>query len=109
MEGAMQKYVPALRIVLIICVVFLVAVTVLGLVVGAEKPFWAVMPILFGLFSFYALSTWTWSTPDCPTCGTKQPALRKPASLRQTFLGGWTCANCGTEIDRNGKAIERNA
>ena len=102
----MQKFVPALKIVLLVCIVFLAAVTVLSLAVGAEKPFWAVMPIFFGLFGFYALSTWTWSTPDCPTCGTKQPARRKPTSLRQLIWGGWTCATCGTEIDRNGTAIK---
>lgn len=105
----MQKFLPALKIVLTVCIVFLAAVTVLGLVVGAEKPFAPVLPMLFGLFGFYALSTWTWSTPDCPTCGTKQPARRKPTSFRQLMWGGWTCATCGTEIDRNGKAIERKA
>ena len=103
----MQKFVPALKIVLIICVVFLAAVTVLGLVIGAEKPFSTVFPMLMGLLSLGLLSTWTWATPDCPTCGTKQPARRKPTSLRQMMWGGWTCATCGTEIDRNGKAIER--
>jgi hypothetical protein len=106
MEDAMPKFIPALKVVVLICVVFLAAVTVLGLVVGAEKPFWAVLPMFLGLFGFYALSTWTWATPDCPSCGTKQPARRKPTSLRQLVWGGWSCANCGTEIDRHGKAID---
>jgi hypothetical protein len=109
MEVAMQKFIPALKIVLMICVVFLAAVTVLGLVFGAEKPFTMVLPMLFGLFGFYALTAWTWSTPDCPTCGTRQPARRQPTSFRQLMWGGWTCANCGTEIDRHGKAIDRSA
>jgi hypothetical protein len=104
MEGAMQKFVPVLKIVLLVCVVFLTAVTILGVVFGSEKPFWAAMPIFFGLFAFHALSTWAWSMPDCPTCGTQQPARRKPTSLRQLMWGGWTCSNCGTEIDRHGKA-----
>jgi hypothetical protein len=107
LESAMQKFIPALKIVLIICVVFLAAVTVLGLVIGAEKPFSTVFPMLMGLLSLGLLSTWTWATPDCPTCGTKQPAQRKPTSLRQLMWGGWTCNTCGTEIDRNGDAIER--
>ena len=105
----MQKFLPALKIVLMVCVVFLAAVTVLGLAFGAEKPFAMVLPMLLGLFGFYALSAWTWSTPDCPTCGTKQPAQRRPTSFRQLMWGGWTCANCGTEIDRHGQAIERKA
>jgi hypothetical protein len=104
-EGAMQRFIPALKIVLMVCVAFLATVTVLGLVFGAEKPFWAIMPIFFGLFAFQALSTWTGSTPDCPTCGTRQPAQRKPASFRQLMWGGWTCRECNTEIDRHGKAM----
>jgi hypothetical protein len=105
MEGDMQKFLPALKIVVMVCVVFLAAVTVLNLVFGAEKPFAMVLPMLFGLFGFSALSLWTSTTPDCPTCGTQQPARRKPTSLRQLMWGGWTCSNCGTEIDRHGKAI----
>ncbi len=105
----MQKFVPVLKIAVLACVIFLAAVTVLGLVIGTEKPFWAVMPIFFGLFAFHALSKRTWPTPDCPNCGTQQPAQRKPASLHQLMWGGWTCANCGTEIDRHGKAIDQAA
>jgi hypothetical protein len=107
MEGAMQKFIPALKIALIVCVVFLAAVTVLGLVVGAEKPFALVFPLLMGLLSLGFLSTSTLVAPNCPTCGTQQPAIRKPTSFRQAIWGGWTCAHCGTEIDRHGAAIER--
>ena len=105
----MRKFIPALKIVLIICIVFLAAVTVLGLAVGAEKPFATVYPMLMGLIGFGLLSTSTWATPNCPVCGTQQPACRKPTSFRQAIWGGWTCANCGTEIDRNGTAIGRKA
>jgi hypothetical protein len=105
----MQKFVPALKIVLIVCVVFLAAVTVLGLAVGAGKPFSTVYPMLMGLFALGMLSVWTWATPNCPTCGTKQPAQRKPTSFRQMLWGGWTCKECGTEIDRHGQAIEKAA
>ena len=68
-----------------------------------------VYPMLMGLIGFGLLSTSTWATPDCPTCGTQQPAYRKPTSFRQAMWGGWTCTNCGTELDRNGKAIEQKA
>jgi hypothetical protein len=108
-ERAMQKFIPALKIVLIGCIVFLAAVTVLGLVVGAERPFAMVFPILMGLIGFGLLSVSTWATPNCPACGTKQPAQRKPTSFRQAIRGGWTCANCGTEIDRHGHSIEKPA
>jgi hypothetical protein len=105
----MQRFLPALKIVLIVCVVFLAVVTVLGLVAGAEKPFATVYPMLMGLIAFGLLAGSRLTAPKCPTCDTQQPAIRKPASFRQVILGGWTCANCGTEIDRHGHAINRKA
>ena len=101
----MQRFLPALKILLIACVLFLAAVTVLGLVVGAEKPFATVYPMLMGLIALGLLAGSSLTTPKCPTCDTQQPAIRKPASVRQLIWGGWTCGNCGTEIDRHGKAI----
>lgn len=41
----------------------------------------------------------------CPDCGAAQPAFRKPANARQAFWGGWTCANCGCEIDKWGRKL----
>lgn len=105
----MQKLIPALKIVLIVCLVFLAAVTVLGLIIGAERPFAMVYPILMGLLALGFLSGSSLATPQCPTCETQQPAIRKPASLRQVLWGGWTCANCGTEIDRHGDATSLKA
>ncbi len=100
----MQRFLPALKIVLIVCVIFLAAVTVLNLAVGAERPFATVYPMLMGLLAFGFLAGASLTAPKCPTCETQQPAIRKPASVRQLIWGGWTCANCGTEIDRHGKA-----
>jgi hypothetical protein len=108
-EHAMQKFIPALKIVLVVCTVFLAAVTVLGLAVGAEKPFAPVFPMLMGLIAFGILSKANLTAPNCPTCNTQQPAIRKPASLRQTIFGGWTCAHCGTEINRHGYPIGKPA
>jgi len=39
----------------------------------------------------------------CPNCGEPMPAFRKPANSRQAFWGGWTCAKCGTELDKWGR------
>ena len=39
----------------------------------------------------------------CPKCGEPMPRVRKPTSLRQALMGGWTCARCGTEMDRWGQ------
>lgn len=41
----------------------------------------------------------------CPECGTPVPRFRNPTSLRQAFWGGWTCVECGTEMDRHGDEI----
>jgi len=105
----MQKFMPALKVALIVCTVFLAAITVLNLVVGTQKPFATVFPMMMGLLAIGMLSVWTWATPNCPSCGTQQPAQRKPTSFRQAIWGGWTCAQCGTEIDRNGHAIGKSA
>ena len=40
----------------------------------------------------------------CPKCAAPLPMVRKPGSARQAMLGGWTCAGCGCEIDRRGRA-----
>jgi len=42
----------------------------------------------------------------CPDCGQPQPGLRRPNSLRQTLVGGWSCVNCGCEMDKSGQKIE---
>jgi hypothetical protein len=39
----------------------------------------------------------------CPNCGAVQPKPRQPRTLKQALWGGYTCANCGCEIDRNGR------
>jgi hypothetical protein len=41
----------------------------------------------------------------CPRCGTDLPATRWPTSFRQAIYGGWTCQNCGCEVDRHGNAL----
>jgi predicted RNA-binding Zn-ribbon protein involved in translation (DUF1610 family) len=44
---------------------------------------------------------------DCPKCGQRMPTLRVPESLHELMWGGWTCPNCGCEMDKWGKP--RNA
>lgn len=41
----------------------------------------------------------------CPDCGAALPTFRKPANARQALWGGWTCANCGCEIDKWGRKL----
>ena len=42
------------------------------------------------------------SRGGCPECHMPVPQFRTPTSFRQAFLGGWTCDNCGTEMDMHG-------
>lgn len=44
--------------------------------------------------------------PPCPECGTKPPTFRTPANARQALWGGWTCASCGTEMDKWGERVD---
>jgi hypothetical protein len=46
----------------------------------------------------------------CPLCG-HPAAVRMPANWRQALQwlgGGWTCANCGLEYDKWGRAADEN-
>ncbi len=41
----------------------------------------------------------------CTQCGTPAPAIRTPANRRQMLWGGWTCAECGYELDKWGRPV----
>ena len=45
------------------------------------------------------------SRPACPQCGCPAPLARFPRNMRQFLWGGCTCAACGTEYDKWGKAV----
>jgi len=45
----------------------------------------------------------------CRQCGTPSPIIRKPANWRQAMWGGWTCAECGLELDKWGQPVEGQA
>ncbi|MAK61648.1 MAG: hypothetical protein CMK09_11770 [Ponticaulis sp.] len=42
-------------------------------------------------------------TLKCSECGTPLPKFRKPASFHQGMWGGYTCQNCGAELDAKGQ------
>jgi hypothetical protein len=42
----------------------------------------------------------------CPKCGQRLPLFRVPTSLHQLMWGGWTCPDCGCEMDKWGKAVD---
>ncbi|QDU27647.1 hypothetical protein ETAA8_27350 [Anatilimnocola aggregata] len=39
---------------------------------------------------------------NCPECQTPLPTLRIPASAAQAQWGGWTCHQCGCQMDKWG-------
>jgi hypothetical protein len=41
----------------------------------------------------------------CPSCHTRFPTVRKPASLNQVLWGGATCTVCGMELDKWGRVV----
>ncbi len=106
----MQKFVPVLKTLLAGCIGFLAIIVVVNLVLGETSGAGRMMmPLLFGLYAFVFIGRANFASEKCPTCAIQQPAWRKPTSFRQLMWGGWTCANCNTEIDRHGNAIERKA
>jgi hypothetical protein len=46
-------------------------------------------------------------TVHCPDCFAKMAGARMPRSWRQMLWGGWTCPDCGCEMDKWGKAMPR--
>ena len=45
----------------------------------------------------------------CPNCQYQLPRFRSPQSGKQAMQGGFTCPNCGTEVDRKGNIIKKGA
>jgi predicted SprT family Zn-dependent metalloprotease len=41
----------------------------------------------------------------CAKCGQPQPIVRRPLNERQALWGGYTCRQCGTELDSSGQPI----
>jgi endogenous inhibitor of DNA gyrase (YacG/DUF329 family) len=107
MEVAM-KVSPLLVIFLAAMIGVYVIDLVVDLAFGETSFIGRIMaPLLCGLFAFLFAGRANMFAVKCPACATQQPLWRKPASFRQMMWGGWTCPNCGTEMDRDGKAIER--
>ena len=46
---------------------------------------------------------------NCPRCNQLMPVIRIPANRRQLLWGGWTCPNCGCEMDKYGKSVESSS
>jgi hypothetical protein len=44
----------------------------------------------------------------CPLCGEPAPFARVPKNWRQCLWGSFTCANCGLEYFKSGRAVDEN-
>jgi len=42
----------------------------------------------------------------CAVCKKPLPFFRIPENKRELLWGGWTCENCGSELDRKGNLIK---
>ena len=42
---------------------------------------------------------------SCPRCGTRLPMIRKPATREEALWGGWTCPQCGCQVDKYGREL----
>lgn len=45
--------------------------------------------------------------PACKQCGAPPPGVRVPANFSQAMWGGWTCPQCGLEVDKWGEAVNQ--
>ncbi|MGE3993633.1 hypothetical protein [Pseudorhodoplanes sp.] len=67
-----------------------------------------IVPVILGVavcqWFLRSSSEIPWGLKTCPRCGTPQSPWRRPTTMRQTFLGGYTCGTCRSQIDRFGDA-----
>jgi hypothetical protein len=47
--------------------------------------------------------------PNCRHCNAAMPVVRAPANFRQMMWGGWTCSECGLEVDKWGEPVPDQA
>ena len=82
----------------------------LALIAACAGFFGLAMLITLGLTVYQTIQRkgrWgiNFDKPDCPRCGAPTPTFRKPENFRQAMWGGWTCQECGTEIDKWGNVL----
>ncbi len=55
---------------------------------------------------FFGLAILVLPRRRCPDCQYLLPRFRVPKDSRQALWGGWTCPECGCQVDRKGRKIE---
>ncbi len=83
------------------------------LVVAAEHfaniAFFAVFGLWLVMIAYGTLAKNKWGVNfgrvACPECRTGKPLFRLPTSARQAIWGGYTCLNCGCEVDKWGRRV----
>jgi hypothetical protein len=80
-----------------------------GVVHGEAKEFMNIDPWHIGVLTGVSIIPvgLAQQTQECPECGEPLPTIRKPSNWRQALWGGWSCPNCGSELDRWGRTIAR--
>ena len=66
-----------------------------------------VLAILLALIIYGTIAKNRWGINlkrvSCPKCGTEASRLRVPASGSEVLWGGYTCPNCGCQMDKWGR------
>jgi len=84
---------PPVRLLMMTTLLFIASV---GLLVHLQVRYGTLVRNKWGINS---------DSVSCPRCNTALPQARKPRSLRQSLWGGWTCPNCGVEVDKWGREL----
>lgn len=94
-------------------VLFLVIVAIPLPLPYAARILTALLPILavglvLVIYGTVRKNTWgvNLKPVDCPRCDRPMPQTRKPKSVSQAMWGGWTCEQCGCEMDKWGRKIK---
>jgi len=61
------------------------------------------MPAIFASMFVVVFVLMATQQRACPRCQALLPKMRKPKSMRQMLFGGWTCSECGCEVNSMGR------
>jgi hypothetical protein len=69
------------------------------------------LPILLALVIYGSIKKNRWGmtlkVPNCPRCGKAAKFFRAPKSFTQALWGGYTCPECGCEMDKYGREMPK--
>ena len=83
------------------------------LLIGIASGLIGVLVFRFVIYKYFWPKQGKWAINlkplVCSICRTRGPRVRLPKSKRELMWGGWTCRQCGTELDKFGQPVEKSA